>query len=195
MNRRELANEIKTQLDLLYAQVTNNQKNAMSYQDICKITDYVSDVFLKKTGEIPKLISGACDVARGFLNPNKISSMNSMRKGLGLLLTTVGGLGLVWGIMVALGVGVSIWASILAFFTGGTFPILGPFAIAAGLAAIVTGVYVAMTFLSPTDLSAKAHDIVVKAIDAWADPKAAAEADKQASTQMAAELKKEEERQ
>jgi uncharacterized membrane protein len=189
MNKQEVAHEIKTQLDLLYAQVTNNQKNAMSYQDICKITDYLSDVFLKQTGEVPKLISGACDVARGLLNPNKISSMNELRKGFGLLLTTIGGLGLIWGIMVAIGVGVSVWTSIIAFFTGGSFPFLGPLAIAAGLAAIVTGVYVAMTFLSPTDLSARAHDIVVKAIDAWADPKAAAEADKQAVKHMESETK------
>lgn len=192
MNKQAVAHDIKTQLDLLYAQVTNNQRNAMSYQDICKLTDYVSDAFIKQTGECPKLIVGTCDVARGFLNPDKVTSMNDIRKGFALLITTVGGLGLVWGIMLSIGVGAGAWAAIVAAVAGPHIPVLGPIAIAVGLAAIIAGVYVALIMLSPTDLSARAHDIVIKAIDTWADPKAAAEADKQATEEMKKESPKQE---
>lgn len=187
MNRQAIAHDIRTQLDLLYAQVTNNQHNAMSYQDICKITDYLAQAFIQKTGEVPKLIAGACEVARSFLNPDKISSMNDLRKGFGLLLTTVGGLSLLLGILISIGVGAGVWATIVAFFAGPTIPVFGPVAIAAGLAAIVAGVYVALSLLSPTDLSARAHEILVKAIGTWAEPEAAAAADKQATEDIAKE--------
>lgn len=174
MNKNKLANEIKTQVDLIYDKATT-ETNSLSYQDVCKITDYVEDRFFEEIDEVPDVVAGALNVARSYLNPSKIEAIKQLKKGIGLLLTTAGGLGVLWGIMLALGVGASMWASIVTFFTGTGIPILGPIAIAAGVAAIAAGLYVAISATSPESLSASAHDAIVKSINAWAKPNEANE--------------------
>ena len=79
-----------------------------------------------------------------------------------------------------MGVGMSLWATFVTFFIGTGIPVLGPIAIAAGVAAITTGLYLAVKGASPESRSAAAHDAMIKAIDAWADPNKAGGMDEDA---------------
>ncbi len=185
MNKDKLAHEIKTQVDLLYDDATA-ETNSLSYQDVCKITDYVESRFIKAIDEVPDVVAGALNVARSYLNPSKIEAIKQLKKGLGLLLTTTGGLAVLWGIMVSLGVGASMWASIATFFAGTGIPVLGPIAIAAGIAAIAAGLYVAIKATSPESLSASAHDAIVKSVNTWAKPNEANAASEDAITALQA---------
>jgi hypothetical protein len=191
MNKMVIAHEIKTQVDLIYGEMTNGSKNAMSYLDACKLTGYVEHAFLEKTGGIPENINANCSISRGLLNPDEIGKKNDISKGFGLLLTAAGGLGLTWGILLALSFQSGIWAFIVACLVGSTVPILGPIAIAAGAAAIASGIYVAIKLKSPTELSALVHSMLIKAIDAWADEKAAEKKDEEALKDIQAKAKEE----
>ena len=165
-----VAREIQNQLDLLYADTTNNNQNAMSYLDICIITGYVQDAFIKKIGEVPPVVAGACNLARGYMNPDKAGAKDDLRKGIGLLMSAAGGLALVWGILLWAGVGASVWAMAMALIFGTGIPVGGPIAVAAGVVAIAAGVYLALRKKTPTERSAKAHEDLVKAINTWAVP-------------------------
>mgnify|MGYP001300917911 CR=1 FL=1 len=145
-----------------------------------------SDVLLAKAATLPDVVAGALNVARSYLNPRKIEAIKQLKKGLGLLLTTTGGLAVLWGIMVSLGVGASMWASIVTFFAGTGIPVLGPIAIAAGIAAIAAGLYVAIKATSAESLSASAHDAIVKSVNAWAKPNEANAASEDAITALQA---------
>jgi len=183
-NNPMFAGRIKAQVDVLYAKLTSNPQNALSYQDICQITDFVQYEFSEHCGECPQIVRGACQFSRGLLNPDKIEGMNQMRMGIGLLITVVGGLGLLWGILIAMGVGMSMFATVVAAVTGGGIPIAGPLAIGFGIAAIAAGIYVGVSFMSPQALSARAHDAITDAIDKWGFPEKAAKADQQVKVEM-----------
>lgn len=133
----------------------------------------IEQEFVKKAGEFPKLIEGACRVARALRNPDKVKTQEDLRKGFALLVTTAGGLSIAWGLLSML----SLWTAFWVFVFGIHIPLLGPFAFFGGLATAVAGVYVAIAKQTPEQLSAKVHDVLIEAISNWADEKAAKERD------------------
>lgn len=167
-NKQEFASELRTEVGILFAQYTTNERNAMSYLDGCLLAEYVRNAFQQGFGEVPQIIEGACVMARGFLNPDKRQRRDNLKKGIGLLLTTAGGAGLVWGIIVALGVGLSVWAAVWAWLAGTTAPLTGGITIAIAVAVITAGIYLAINAQTPPSLSAKAHGIIIDAIEKWA---------------------------
>ena len=167
--RRRLANEIRSEVDFLFAQATANERNAMSYHDACKIADHVQTVFQERTGAVPKIIEGAYRLARGLLNPDKMKQAYDLQCGIGLLIVTGGGVAIVWGLLVALGVGLSIWASAWAAIAGTTGHLTGGLTMVAAVAAIVAGIYVALAKETPQTVSGKAHNLMVEALEKWAE--------------------------
>ncbi len=182
---RRLAAAIRTEMDLLYADMTNNERNALSYHDACKITDYIAEAFRRSTGKVPDVIKGACNLARGLLNPNKMKQGQDLQRGLALLLVTAGGIGIVWGLLIALGVGLSIWAVIWGVIAGTTGPLTGGLMLTVAVAAVVAGIYVALALENPQTLSGRAHSVLIEAIEAWADTDKAIAKDAEAKKQIA----------
>jgi hypothetical protein len=182
---QRFAIKLKAQVAVLYSRFANNPQNALSYQDIINITNFVLDEFLQYCGECPQIVRGACQFSCGLLNPDKIEGMNQMKMGIGLLFAVAGGLGLLWGILIAMGVGMGVWATVWATIAGSGIPVFGPVAIGFGIAAIAAGVFVAVNFMSPQALSARAHDSLINAIDSWAYPEKAEQADQHVKAQLA----------
>jgi hypothetical protein len=143
----------------------------------------IENEFQTKIGEFPDLIKDACHFARALRNPDKMKTQEDLRKGLGLLVTTVGGLSIVMGIL-TMTASVGIWTAICIFFAGAHVPILGPIAIGAGLAVVLAGVYAAIAVQTPQILSAKAHDLLIEAISSWADKKTAENRDQAARKEL-----------
>jgi hypothetical protein len=164
---------LKALVDAAYAAETESAKKELSYLGVCRIATMVEVECEKTIGEFPDLIKGACHVARALRNPDKIKTQEDLRRGFALLVTTAGGLSVVWGILSML----SLWTAFWVFVFGFHIPILGPFAVFGGLATAVAGVYVAIARQTPEQLSAKAHDLLSEAISNWADEKAAKERD------------------
>ena len=185
--KQKLALELITQVDILYARATANEQNSMSYHDACKITDYVQTVFREQTEDVPKLVEGACALARGLLNPNKVKQGQDLSRGLGLLLTTAGGIGLVFGLLTALGVGLGIWAHVWAIIAGTTGHITGGITIVLATTMIVAGIYVAVAVQTPQTLSGKVHQVLVDAINSWADVEKAKASDARAKKAIRAQ--------
>ncbi len=95
-----------------------------------------------------------------------MKSQEDLRKGLALLVVTAGGFCIVLGIL-TMTAAVGAWTFICALVAGAHIPILGPVAIAGGLAALVAGVYAAIASQTPQALSTKAHDTLIDAISKW----------------------------
>jgi len=136
-------------------------KNQLSYAGVRDITSMIENDFLATCEEIPDIIKGACFLARGLRNPDKMKTQEDLRKGLGLLVVTAGGIGICMGIL-TMTAAVGIWSTICIFIAGAHTPILGPIAVAGGLAALVAGVYTAVSTATPQALSAKAHDLLIE---------------------------------
>jgi hypothetical protein len=179
----DFAVKLKAKLNAAFEQETQNPDGTLSYLGVCKITTMIEGEFVSKVGKIPKLIQGACQLARAFRNPEEIKSKEELRKGLGLLITTVGGLSIVWAILSAF----SIW-TVLGVVLAVHTPFLGPIVFFASLAVIVTGVYSTMAKQTPQALSAKAHDILIDAISNWADEKSAKAKDVAAKEELKRKL-------
>ena len=157
--------KLKAKVNEAYDRETQSSKTDLSYLGVCKITDMIEQEFIEKAGEYPTLIEGACHLARALRNPDKMKTKEDLRKGFALLVTTVGGLSITWGILSML----SLWTAFWIFVFGVYSPIFGLLSIFGGLAAAVAGVYVAITKRTPQELSAKAHDLLIESISNWSD--------------------------
>jgi hypothetical protein len=178
--KSNVALKLKARVTELFDLETQNSKTDLSYLGVCKITEIIEQEFVEKTGAFPKLIDGACCLARALRNPDKMKAQEDLRKGFALLVVTAGGLSITWGVLSML----SLWSAFWVFVFGMHISIFGPLAIAAGLIAAVGGVYSVISTRSPQELSAKAHDILIQAISSWADEKEAAARDEAAKKQL-----------
>jgi hypothetical protein len=159
----------------LYLKETQSPHGELSYLGACKLAEMVEREFNAKIGEIPAIIKGACLLARTALNPDKVQMKKDLRKGLGLLIVTAGGLSMIWGMMSAF----NIW-TILGVVLAIHSPVLGPLAMVAGLAVMATGI----SNQTPQILSRKAHGLLIEAISNWEDSHAANEKDTVARREM-----------
>jgi hypothetical protein len=160
--------KLKAMVNAAYFEETRSSPNDLSYMGVCRITSAIEVECEKTIGTFPKIIKGACHLARALRNPDKMKAKEDIRKGFGLLIVTAGGLSIIGGILSAF----SIWTVVgvvLAIHT----PILGPVMFVVGLGVVVTGVYATISKQDPQALSAKAHDLLIEAISSWADEDAA----------------------
>ncbi|MBF0313346.1 MAG: hypothetical protein HQK52_08015 [Oligoflexia bacterium] len=164
--------EAKAKVDVLYAEKTNTTKGVLSYQDITQLCDWVEHFFFEKTGEIPKLIKGSMEMAKGHLSISKMKSLEHYKNALAILISAAGGFGLVCGMLAILGTKVAVWTTIWAAIAGGSTPVpIGNIAaIAASLAAISLGIYVARVSRTPEEVSQLALDALTKGIEKWSEP-------------------------
>jgi len=171
--KTDFAIKLKARVNEVYAAMTQNSKVELYHSDVCKITAMLEQEFVATAGEFPSIINGACRLARAFLNPDQVESKADLKKGMGLLITTAGGLSIIWGIASTANIATIICAMVL----GVHIPFLAPVAIVAGMAAVAAGVYSAFAKQTPQARLAKAHDILIEAISNWADERAAMEKD------------------
>lgn len=180
----DFAIKLKAKVTSLYAEEVQSSKNELSYLGVCRMTDRIEEEFIEKTGDLPKLIKGACHLARALRNPDKMKTQEDLRKAFALLVGTAGGFSIIWGVLTMVNIGTVL----LVLIFGAHIPIFGPVAICGGLAAILGGVYVAISKQTPPALSAKAHDLLIEAISNWANEKAAVDRDKVAKNELANKL-------
>jgi hypothetical protein len=171
--KTDFAIALKAKVNEAYAYEILGSKGVLSYLGVCKITDTVEQEFAAKGVEFPVIIKGACHLARALRNSDKVKTQEDLRKGFALLVTTADGLSIAWGILSML----NLWTAFWVFVFGIHIPVLGPFAVAGGLATAVAGVYVALARQTPEQLSVKAYDLLTESILNWADEKAAKERD------------------
>ena len=190
ISRKEFVRGLRSAIHLRYAGMTKNPLKAASYRDMRRLTDYIKDCFRDEIGDVPKIVKGACSVAEGLLNPSGIKKIADLQAGLTLLVTAVGGLAIVWGLVIALGVGASIWTTIWATIAGTTGPLTGGLTVVGGVAAIVAGIYFYVSQQTPQDLSDQAFEVICKAIEAWADQKKAVSNDAMVKAKIGAIARK-----
>jgi hypothetical protein len=174
------AMKLKAMVNVKYAEEVESPKGQLSYVAVCELTAAIEQECEKTIGEFPAIIKGACHFARALRNPDKMATQEELRKGLALLISTAGGLSIIWGILTMANIGTAL----LVLVFGIHIPIFGPVAILGGLAAIVGGIYAAISKQTPMALSAKAHDLLIEAISNWADEKSAKEKDSVAKTEL-----------
>jgi hypothetical protein len=168
MEKQELVKNLKHELDAMFALKTNNATGAMSYQDMCQMCDYVEEYFVKNVGETPLIVRHSLEMARGLMSPHKVEMLQHLKNGLGGLLVISGGLGIVFGILSALGVGAGIWAAIVAFVVGPAIPVLGPIAIAVGVGAIALGIYLSIKNIGPKVMTSYTYEkVIIKSLNMW----------------------------
>jgi hypothetical protein len=178
LEKADFALELKSKVNDLYFREGSNSDSDLSYADVCRITDMMEMAFRTRTKEFPKIIEGACLLARALRNPDKVQTQEHLRKGLGLLLLTAGGFSIICSVLGTL----SIW-TVLGVVLAAHVPFLLPIALLGGLAAAVSGIYTWKMKQTPQALSAKAHNLLLEAISNWADTKAAVEKDKAAESE------------
>ncbi|HEV2692218.1 MAG TPA: hypothetical protein VG347_04925 [Verrucomicrobiae bacterium] len=171
--------KLKAMVDAAYIEEIQSSQNDLSYLGACKITTMVEVECENMIGTFPKIIKGACHLARAFRNPDKAKKKEDMRKGFALLMCAAGGLSIIWGIISMF----SIWTIIGAVLAVHT-PFLGPVMFVAGGALAAYGVYEAIAKETPEALSAKAHDVLIEAISNWADEDTAKAKDATAQAEL-----------
>jgi hypothetical protein len=177
--KTDFAIKLKARVNEAFAVETQSSKVELYYPGVCKITHTLEEEFAAKAGEFPVIMNGACHLARAFLNPDQIESKGDLKKGMGLLVGTAGGVSIVWGILSVTNIG---FVSLALLF--GIHPMLAPVAILGGVAVAVTGAYTALAKQTPQARLAKAHNVLIEAISNWADEKAAEEKDVAAKQEL-----------
>ena len=188
--RKAFSRQLKQEIDEWFLKATQNPEKSVSYAKLCRQTNKIQAQFVKQTGHWPDVVRGACDLARGYLNPDTVERWKQVYRGIGLLVTTAGGVAIVFGIITAFGIGLGLWASLWAAIAGSTGPLTGGLTLVVGIAAVGGGIFAAIGLDTPQSLSAKAHDVIIKAIDFWADTEEATKQDREAKEKIDAERKK-----
>lgn len=156
---------IIAEIDAIFHQ-GNQNPDGVGYVDILRISDRVHQHFIDDPGGTPKQVSGAIDVAKGFCSPSALESVDLIRKGIGAIISTVGGLSLAWGIIFIIANGVFTttgwlwWASRVLIFSG-------PLAIVGGIAALAGGLYLIAKKLTFRERAIKALEIIRKGLEEW----------------------------
>jgi hypothetical protein len=183
LNRKEkvaFAMKLKAMVDAKFKEAIESPKGQLSYLEVCELATAIEQECEKTIGKFPAIIKGACHFARALRNPDKMDTQEDLRKGFALLISTVGGLSIIWGVLSMANIGTAL----LVLVFGAHIPLFGPLVILGGLAAIVGAVYATISKQTPMALSAKAHDLLIEAISNWADEKSAKEKDIVAKTDL-----------
>ena len=166
--RKKAGDNLKAHYNLLWDQCTQQGRGDLSYRDAVRIADairYEGPSVLGLTN-LPEEIDAGLQLSVAVVDPNEARAKESLKAAFSGLTGTAGLAVLAGSIGVLVNPGV--WAVVVAFFVGGT--VGGPLVIAtaaAGLFLVMTAVYTAFSKMTPRERTAKSHECVMTAIDAW----------------------------
>lgn len=144
MDKEEFKTRIRLTVDAKILELSGNKKDKkyLTYNDACTVTHMVRNIFVTALDIVPNNVEAACLLSDAILAPTIKEKKELLKKAYGMSGLIMGIAMILYAIGTALGWGLGLIASMIAFFTGTSM--LGPIATAASGAIIlaITGYFV-----------------------------------------------------